>query len=86
MVPARVECPDETWTREYSGYLMTDSHLFHRTKFICVDRDAEVIPNTASNRDGALMHHVRVAECGDEYLPCSTYNPQKELTCVVCSK
>ena len=91
MIPARVNCPDDSWTREYSGYLMTDSDRvagsnFYRTKFICVDREAEVVPNTASNGDGALLYHVRVANCGDSYFPCPAYNSQKELTCVVCSK
>jgi hypothetical protein len=89
MVPARTDCPDDSWTREYSGYLMTNSDVssgFHRTKFICVDREAEVVPNSATNADGALLYHVRVAGCGNEILPCPAYDPQKELTCVVCSK
>jgi hypothetical protein len=52
MVPARADCPDDSWVKEYSEYLMTDSDLssaFHRTKFICVDREAEVVPNTATS-------------------------------------
>ncbi len=87
MIPAKLNCPDDSWTREYSGYLMTQSGLsgFHRTKFICVDGEAEVIPNTPQNRDGVLLYHVRADRCGTEYLPC-TYDPQKEITCVVCSK
>ena len=90
MIPAKVNCPDDSWTKEYSGYLMTQSDLipgneFYRTKFICVDGQAEVIPNTAQNVDGVLLYHVRVDRCGTEYLPC-TYDPQKEITCVVCSK
>ena len=91
MVPARVNCPDDSWIKEYSGYLMTDTdssvfNNFHRTKFICVDREAEVIPNTHADRNGALLFHVRVASCGNEVFPCPAYDPQKELTCVVCSK
>lgn len=89
MIPARVNCPDDTWTMEYSGYLMTQSDrhpYFHRTKFICVDHQAEVIPSTAQNANGALLYHVRVASCGNEYFPCSNYDPQKELACVVCTK
>jgi hypothetical protein len=27
MVPARTDCPDDSWTREYSGYLMTKSDV-----------------------------------------------------------
>ena len=91
MIPARVNCPDDTWTREYSGYLMTESDLtagnhFHHSKFICVDREAEVVPNSGASSDGALVYHVRVDRCGNEYFPCSAYDPQKELTCVVCTK
>ena len=89
MIPARVNCPDDSWTREYSGYLMTMSDKlahFHRTKFICVDREAEVIPDTAANGDGTLLYHVRVESCSNERLPCPGYNPQKEIACVVCSK
>ena len=59
---------------------------FHRTKFICIDREAEVVPNTPADVNGALLYHVRVVRCGNEYFPCSAYDPQKELTCVVCSK
>ena len=93
MIPARVNCTDDSWTKEYSGYLMTNSDTtdvepvsFYRTKFVCVDREAEVIPNTSSSVDGALLYHVRVAQCGDEYFPCAEYDPEKEITCVVCSK
>ena len=89
MIPARVSCPDDSWTREYYGYLMTQSTsttgTFYRTEYICVDREAEVISGTAIDRNGALLYHVRAALCGTEYLPC-TYDPQKEITCVVCSK
>lgn len=89
MIPARVNCPDDSWTKEYSGYLMTNSDStdsFKRTNFLCVDREAEDIPNTAGNVNGALLYHVRVAQCGNEYFSCSAYDPQKELTCVVCTK
>ena len=88
MIPARVNCPDDSWTREYSGYLMTnsDSDGFHRTRFICVDREAEMVPNTPSDANGALLYHVRVDSCSNERLPCPAYDPAKELTCVVCSK
>ena len=89
MIPAKLSCPDDSWTREYNGYLMTQSEAtndrFYRTKFICVDREAEVIPNTGASANGALLYHVRANGCGAESLPC-TYDPVKEITCVVCSK
>ncbi len=93
MIPAKVRCPDASWTREYSGYLMTQSdstrNSYHCTKFVCVDvcvdEEAEVIPIMAENVDGNLLYHVRVDTCGAEHLPC-TYDLQKEITCVVCRK
>jgi hypothetical protein len=69
---------------------LTDSDAssgFHRTKFICVDGEAEVVPGTAGNNDGALLYHTRTAGCSNDIdLPCPPYDPEKELTCVVCSK
>ena len=87
MIPARVKCPDHTWTSEYNGYLMTQStsDTFFHTEYICVDKEAEVIPDTSESVHSVLLYHVRVDRCGTEYLPCS-YDPEKELACVVCSK
>ena len=86
MVPARVSCPDDLWTKEYSGYLMASSDQFQPTEFICVDREAEVVPGTAQNQVGAQLYHARVGQCGSESFPCTAYDPQKELACVVCTK
>ena len=71
------------WTLEYSGYLMTQHYNHYRNTFECVDKDAESIPGSASNVDGALFYHVE-ANC--DGIPCSPYDPQKELTCAVCTK
>jgi hypothetical protein len=60
---------------------------FQRTKFICVDGEAELVPGTAGNSDGALLYHTRTAGCSNGIdLPCPPYDSEKELTCVVCSK
>ena len=82
MMPAKRECPD-SWTKEYEGTLMS-GHIGHRrTMYECVDKDAEAVPGTAANTDGALFYHVE-ANCNG--MPCGPYDPEKELTCVVCTK
>ena len=88
MIPARTSCPDDSWTREYFGYLMTndDNGASKRTQFLCVDKEPDKIGTTV-NTNGALIFHVRITDkCGDETLPCGEYDPAKELACVVCSK
>ncbi len=84
MLPARMECPT-TWNLEYTGYLMsayrTDGH--YRTMFECVDQSPDKVLGSALSTDGALFYHVE-ANCNG--LPCGPYDPQKELTCAVCTK
>ena len=85
MIPARLHCPDSTWTLEYSGYLMTTSHAspHHRTMYECVDSAMESIPGSAPDINGAVFFHVEATCTG---IPCPPYDTQKELTCVVCTK
>ncbi len=82
MLPARIECPS-SWILEYTGYLMTNAYSQQRAMFECVDQNPDRIPGSAPNNDGALFYHVE-ATCNG--LPCGPYDPQKELTCVVCTK
>ena len=82
VVPAWDYCPTG-WTLEYSGYLMTEHYRHHRNTFECVDKDPESISGSVGNIDGALFYHVE-ATCNG--LPCPPYDPQKELTCAVCTK
>ena len=84
MIPGTNKCPSG-WTREYHGYLMT-SHYGHRhpSEFVCVDVDAEVVPGSHSNTNGALLYVVE-GNCENE-LPCEPYIHGYELTCVVCTK
>ena len=86
MLPAKTQCPP-SWTLEYNGYLMTEGHIngysHHRTTFECVDKDPECIPDSAGNVNGALFYHTEASCTG---LPCPPYDPQKELTCAVCTK
>ena len=87
MIPAKTQCPS-TWTLEYSGYLMSayrgySSNPNYRTMFECVDKNADSVPGSAASINGALFHHVEATCTG---MPCPPYDPQKELTCVVCTK
>ena len=80
-IPAKTRCP-ALWVREYFGYLMTEHVTDYRGTFTCIDKDAYALPGGAVNKEGALFHHTE-ATCGN--LPCPPYDPQKELTCVVCT-
>ena len=87
MIPAKTQCPS-TWTLEYSGYLMSaykgiSGNIHYRTMFECVDKNPDSIPGSASNVDGALFFHAEATCTG---MPCPPYDPQKELTCAVCTK
>ena len=83
MIPAKLTCPTG-WTEEYDGYLMTSNqgHAAAST-FECIDRDAEALPGSEPDENGGLFYHVEATCTG---LPCDPYDPEKELTCVVCSK
>ena len=83
MIPARNDCPSE-WTEEYHGYLMTEHYNHNGQKdFICVDKDAEYIPGSQANLNGALLYPVE-GHCGT--LPCGPYVQGQEFTCAVCTK
>ena len=84
MLPGKSTCPT-TWTMEYSGYLMTAYYTNSNSvkTYECVDKDPESIPGSSATTEGALFYHVE-ATCNG--LPCPPYDPQKELTCAVCTK
>ena len=87
MLPARMECPT-SWTLEYSGYLMSvyrgvSGNYHYRIMYECVDSNPDTIPGISANTDGAVFYHTEVTCNG---LPCGPYDPQKELTCSVCTK
>ena len=85
MIPGTYICPSN-WTREYYGYLMTErSHPSHkgRTTFECVDVAPEVVAGGHANNEGVLFYHVE-PRCGS--LPCPPYEPEKEVTCAVCTR
>ena len=84
MLPANMKCPS-SWTLEYTGYLMSTYHTgnHHRTMYECVDKNPNTIPGSAADTNGAVFYHTE-ATCNG--LPCGPYDPQKELTCAVCTK
>ena len=85
MIPAKTQCPS-TWTLEYTGYLMSETRLWNgrqRTMYECIDKNPDSLPGSASNTNGAVFYHVE-ASCNG--MLCPPYDPQKELTCAVCTK
>ena len=82
MIPARLSCPN-TWTLEYSGYLMSKYREYYRSSAKCVDKNPEAVPGCASDTNGALFHHME-ASCN--CILCPPYLAEKGLTCAVCTK
>ena len=82
MIPAKTRCPT-SWTREYYGYLMAEAKGRRGSTIECVDEDQESVPGSSASTSVALLHHVEVSCTG---IPCPPYDPEKELTCVVCTK
>ena len=84
MIPAKITCPS-SWTQEYIGYLMAE---YERSKnnvvYECIDKDAEAVPGSVADTNGALFYHV-VAQCNTG-LPCPPYVTTKTITCTVCTK
>jgi len=66
-----------------SAYAGTAYREHYRSMFECVDKNPDSLPGSAANTDGAQFWHTE-ASCNG--LPCPPYDPQKELTCAVCTK
>ena len=86
MIPGKKTCPS-SWTREYYGFLMSgrDSTNYHRTRFVCIDREPESLPGSRGATSGSEFFHVE-AFCGTGGLICPPYNDQQEISCTVCTK
>ena len=82
MIPAWRHCPNG-WTVEYTGYLMSERYTHNKATYECINVNAESIPGSHANTNGGLFYQVE-ATCNG--LPCPPYDPQKELTCAVCTK
>ena len=81
MIPAQRTCP-QNWTKEYEGLLVTDHYEYKKSTYVCLDGDPEGIPESGSNKNGALFYTVQAA-CGA--LPCPPYVSGYEIACVVCT-
>ena len=62
---------------------MTEYYSHNTATYECVDKDAEAVPGSRVDTKGGLFYNVE-ASCNG--LPCPPYDPQKELTCAVCTK
>ena len=82
LVPAKYTCPSG-WTTEYYGYLMTERHNHHRSRFTCVDIAFKSVTGSSADKSGLLFYFVE-GRCGS--LPCPPYDNTKELSCAVCTK
>lgn len=84
-VPGTTACPDNTWTTEYTGYIMANAEYHeHSSTFQCVDMDMEGIPGTQLFKGGSLFYHAS-SYCGDDQ-QCPIRCGNEPMTCVVCSK
>ena len=83
MIPAKTQCP-LSWTREYYGYLTTDRATFHRQTFQCVDSSPEAVPGGGSDFHSARFVYTS-AHCHQD-LACPPYEPNRILSCTVCTK
>jgi len=82
MIPAKNTCPTG-WTTEYFGYLMSERYYHHRSQFSCVDHSLTLVIGSSHSHNGLLFYLIR-GVCGS--LPCPPYDPNKELSCAVCTK
>ena len=62
---------------------MTQYYNDNTATFECVDANPESVPGSASYTNGGMFYNVE-ASCNR--MPCPPYDPEKEPTCVVCSK
>lgn len=44
MIPAKTSCPDDSWSKEYDGYLMSERMDLGRGTFECIDKSQQVEP------------------------------------------
>ena len=77
MIPGRLTCPTG-WTQEHSGYLLMEACIYN------TDKNEESIPGIHANTDEGSFYHTET-NCNIR-LPCPPYDPQKQFTCVVCTK
>ena len=79
-IPARTTLPS---LQDNSGYLMTECYSHRRREAACLNKNPEAVCGEAASTDGTLFYHTE-AVCNG--IDCPPYDPEKELTCVVCTK
>ena len=84
IIPAKVRCPDGSWTKEYSGYIMSQASPYHGSMFTCVDHSAEAVPGMAADINGVLFYYSSI-ECST-FGNCPPYKNHASLSCIVCTK
>ena len=84
MIPGKMNCPLDSMSLEYTGYLVTTYEVspHWRTEFICLDNTPEVVPGMSANQDGHLLYPV-LTSCLS--LTCPPYIHGREATCAVCT-
>ena len=83
VIPARVTCP-ESWTTEYSGFLLSSaSGSSGPTSTVCVDRNPDWICSEEDRSRSAKLYHM---EAEIEVVDTPTNYTERELPCVVCTK
>ena len=63
---------------------MSERQTHYRSTFECMDVDAESIPGSEANTEGALFYFTEMRDC--DGISCPPYTSGYELTCVVCTK
>ena len=66
-----------------AGSLLSTIAIIAPHIYECVDASAETIIGGHASQNGALFYHVE-PHCGS--LPCPPDDPQKEMTCAVCTR
>ena len=85
MIPATDRCnnttpTDNSWTKEYDGYLMQASGA--GSDYYCVDYNMRLFYDPQQISEVSTFSHVAAGNDGPQV---SSYNPQRVLSCVVCT-
>ena len=80
-IPGRTSCPS-SWTREYYGYWMAAKNTRNSRVPVCVDVNAQPVPNSQTNYYASELYFLETRCPG----LCPPYSDGAEVTCVVCTK
>ena len=83
MIPAKTTCPVD-WTAEYEGYLMSEQNGSEmRGKYMCVDQSLGLHNADQPRHDRLSLVEVK---CDSHDQGCAPYQPNKKLSCIVCTR